>query len=192
MKLNQLLLCIGVCCISLLYSCRAQEPKNDAQPLKTLLQQHQNTAGELYIRIVKADYELAVMKGDLVIKPYPVVFGANPKDDKKQQGDGCTPEGWFKIRSKYPHKHWSKFIWIDYPNEESRKRFAQRKKAGEIPQDASIGGDIGIHGVPQGADELIEQKLNWTLGCISMKNQDVNEIYPYLTDDTKILIVKEL
>lgn len=180
-----------------LFSCNAEElekkHKNYNKPLSQALQQYQGIKGELYIRIVKKNYELSVMKGDSVVKTYPVVFGGNPIDDKKQQGDSCTPEGWFKVQSKYPHKSWSKFLWIDYPNTESRKRFAKRKAAGEIPQTASIGGDIGIHGLPKGYDHLIDEKYNWTLGCISLKNKDVNELYSFITvNKMRILIVKEL
>lgn len=188
---------IFICCFVFFTACQAQDnsPRsfvNGNKELSKLIESHKSTSGDLYIRIVKKDYVLSVMKGDVILKSYPVVFGSNPVDDKKQQGDGATPEGWFKVRSKYPHKSWSKFIWIDYPNDESRKRFAARKKSGEIPQSAAIGGEIGIHGVPEGYDHAIDEKMNWTLGCISMKNKDVNEIYPYLQEGSKIHIVLKL
>lgn len=130
------------------------------------------------------------MADTLALKSYPVVFGFNPVDDKLRQGDGCTPEGVFKIRAKYPNKDWSKFIWIDYPNKDSWKKFQQAKDAGIIPKDASIGGDVGIHGVPKGADYAIDEKQNWTLGCISLKNKDIDEIYNFVTNDMLIEIKK--
>jgi L,D-peptidoglycan transpeptidase YkuD (ErfK/YbiS/YcfS/YnhG family) len=37
---------------------------------------------------------------------------------------------------------------------------------------------------------LIDMKYNWTLGCISMKNADLNEIFPYITRKSKIVIRK--
>jgi len=55
---------------------------------------------------------------------------------------------------------------------------------------AHIGGEIGIHGVPHGMDFIIDMKYNWTLGCISMKNKDIDEIYPYITKATIIEIRK--
>ena len=106
------------------------------------------------------------------------------------QGDQCTPEGIFKVLSKYPHKSWSKFIWIDYPNAESWRKHNRAKQKGEIPKDAKIGGEIGIHGVPNGTDFLIDLKRNWTLGCIAMKNKDVNELYPYVKKNTLVTIQK--
>ena len=105
-------------------------------------------------------------------------------------GDRCTPEGLFYMVSKYPHESWSKFIWINYPNEDSWEKHNQAKHEGIIPENAKIGGEIGIHGVPKGMSRLIDLRLNWTLGCISMKNNDVNEIYPYLSETTEIVIRK--
>ena len=142
------------------------------------------------VEIDKSENWLRILVDTIVLKQYPVVFGGNPDDDKRMQGDECTPEGKFTVRSKYPHKSWSKFIWIDYPNEESWKKHNQAKRNGEIPGNAKIGGEIGIHGVPKGSDFLIDMKMNWTLGCISMKNKDVNEIYPYIHKNTLINIHK--
>ena len=145
---------------------------------------------DISVLIDKSDYKLSILYNDIVIKEYPVVFGGNQKDDKLMQGDNCTPEGTFHIISKYQHKRWSKFIWIDYPNTDSWEKHNEAKKTGEIPQDAAIGGEIGIHGVPKGMNKLIDLKYDWTLGCISLKNNDVNEIYTYITSETDIIIQK--
>ena len=123
-----------------------------------------------------------------VIKQYPVVLGENPVDDKRMQGDHCTPEGQFKVRTKYPHQSWEKFIWIDYPNDASMKKFNAAKASGDIPEDASIGGEIGIHGVPGNSDEIISLGINWTLGCISLKNEDINDFYPYIKEGSLVHI----
>ena len=107
----------------------------------------------------------------------PVVFGADPIKDKLMQGDRCTPEGKFRVRDLYPHKKWSKFIWIDYPNATSWEKHKAAKTNGLIPQNAEVGGEIGIHGVPPGYDYAIDERMNWTLGCISLKNKHVDELY---------------
>jgi murein L,D-transpeptidase YafK len=144
----------------------------------------------LSISIDKSDYQLAILSGEKAIKTYPVVFGGNPTDDKLMQGDQCTPEGNFKIRGFYPHAKWSKFIWIDYPNDQSWSKHNEARQNGKIPENAKIGGEIGIHGVPEGYDYAIERKMNWTLGCISMTNEDVNEIYPYVFEGMTVQISK--
>lgn len=143
---------------------------------------------ELKIVIDKSDYTLSVYHKQSKLITYPCVFGFNAVDDKSREGDGCTPEGTFKIRSMYSHKSWSYFIWIDYPNQSSWEKFRKRKSEGKIPKDATIGGEVGIHGVPDGMDDLIDQKSNWTLGCISLKTADITDLYKSIGKTTTIEI----
>jgi len=145
---------------------------------------------ELSILIDKSDYKLYLRADSTTIKEFPVVFGTNPIDDKLMEGDRATPEGKFKIRSFYPHKSWSKFIWIDYPTEDSWKKHNTAKSENRIPSNATIGGEIGIHGVPEGSASLIPEKKNWTWGCISLTNKNVNELYEIVYNGMVIEIVK--
>lgn len=160
-----------------------------ADPAK-IIEDKKLDKNKLEILVDKSDYSLWLLIGKDTIKKYNVVFGGNPLDEKLRQGDGCTPEGTFKVRDLYPHKSWSKFIWIDYPNDDSRAKHNAAKIEGKIPADADIGGEIGIHGVPGGYDIMIDQRTNWTLGCISLKNSDVNEIYSLIKKGTKVTIRK--
>lgn len=160
----------------------------DERPLSDIITINNIKVDDLSVLIDKSDYTLGIMNADTVVKLYPVVLGLNPIGDKMQEGDYKTPEGVFGIRDKYPHKNWNYFIWIDYPNEESWVRFDQRKSEGVISKDAKIGGEIGIHGTSEGGDFLIDNKENWTWGCISLKNHHLNEIYPYFHKKIKITI----
>jgi murein L,D-transpeptidase YafK len=146
--------------------------------------------GIIYLHVDKSDFVLSIMVDTMVVKQYPVVLGGNPVDDKICQGDLCTPEGKFLVRATYPHKSWEKFIWIDYPNEESWKKYSRAKEEGLVREYERIGGEIGIHGVPRGTDEIIDLGMNWTLGCISLKNKDVNDIYPFVSKGTVVIIQK--
>ncbi|MCH2196429.1 L,D-transpeptidase [Kordia sp.] len=185
---NYFFACIAI--IVCVWSCKnrtaTEQPKATETPIKKLL----SDGTPIRILIDKSDYKLSIFAADTLVKEYHVVFGGNPVDDKEKEGDQRTPEGVFGVRDKYPHKKWSKFIWIDYPNAESWKKFNQRKADGVIKEGETIGGEVGIHGVPDGMDAMIDEKRNWTLGCISMKNKDVDEIYPYITKNTKITIQK--
>ncbi len=145
---------------------------------------------EISILIDKSDYQLQIFTADTLVKIYSIVLGGNPIDDKLREGDQCTPEGTFKIVSKYPHGSWSKFIWINYPTTDSWRKHKKAKADGIIPKNATIGGEIGIHGVPKGTDVMIKTRINWTLGCISLTNTDVNEIYPFIDKNTVIKIRK--
>jgi murein L,D-transpeptidase YafK len=141
----------------------------------------------LYVR--KKDRIMEIRLRDKAVKSYRVCLGFQPEGDKMQEGDGATPEGHFQIKAKYPHKSWNKFMWIDYPSATSWKRFKDRKAQKTIPESARIGGEIGIHGTPKDADYLIEQKIDWTLGCISLTNQDIDDFYPFVKVGTKLEIV---
>lgn len=188
MKISQL----HIYLLFLIVSCNAQEKDyiNYNRALSDVIESLHLDAERVSVLIDKSDYKLSLIIDTTVIKEYPVVFGKNPVDDKLMQGDNCTPEGSFKIVSKYPHKSWSKFIWINYPTSESWKKHNSAKSEGLIPEDASIGGEIGIHGVPNRMDNLIDLQFNWTLGCISLKNKDVDELYPYISESTVIIIQK--
>ena len=140
------------------------------------------------ILIQKSQYRLTLYYQKQPIKSYPVVFGSNPVGDKFKEGDRKTPEGIFKVRDLYPHAQWSKFIWLDYPNHDSWQKHLQAKKLGKISRFDSIGSEIGIHGVPKNRDSMIDKGLNWTWGCISLKNQDVDELYSVIQVGTAIQI----
>ena len=146
--------------------------------------------GAISIIIDKSDYELSVYDEKGWYATYPVVFGNNTLDDKKMEGDKKTPEGSFRIISKRVHEKWYRFLALDYPTKESWEKFKQRKQKGEIPVSASIGGAIGIHGTWPNEDFIIDKYKNWTLGCISMKKDDVLEIYGYTPVGTKVVIRK--
>jgi murein L,D-transpeptidase YafK len=178
--------------LAIALSCSAQRTDcvNYSIPLKDLLDSLHIRKELITVHIDKSEYKLRLVADTIIIKEYPVVFGSNPADDKLRQGDHCTPEGTFRIKSKYPHNKWSKFIWIDYPNTESWKKHNAAKTEGLIPQDAQIGGEVGIHGVPENADFAIDRKINWTLGCISLKNKDIDELYEFLGTSNKVVITK--
>jgi murein L,D-transpeptidase YafK len=148
------------------------------------------STASIYILIDKSDYILSLLSDSILIKQYPVVLGKDPVNEKLQQGDNCTPEGTFKIKARYEHKKWSKFIWLNYPTEESLLKIKEAKNAGTIPQESSPGGDIGIHGVEEGFDYAIDYGINWTAGCIALKNKDINEIYSIVDTKTSIVIRK--
>jgi murein L,D-transpeptidase YafK len=146
--------------------------------------------GQVRLVVDKSEYELHVYDSKGWYATYPVVFGNDPMKDKTMEGDRCTPEGTFKIVAKRPHEKWNKFMLLDYPNQESLAKFNQRKQRGEVPKNASPGGGVGIHGTWPHEDFVIDRYKNWTLGCISLKNSDVEEIYTYIPVGTTITITK--
>jgi len=147
-------------------------------------------AGEPVALLVdKSAYLMAVISADKVIKTYPVVFGFGAGPDKLREGDGATPEGIFRIQNKYPHPNWTYFLWLDYPTADSWRKHKAAKASGKLDASAGIGSEIGIHGVPLDQNQWIDQRKNWTAGCISLKNTDLKELYPWIKAGTPVKIV---
>lgn len=175
----------------LLSGCKNTKVKNvEIIPVTKLIDSLNYSKSDLTILIDKSDYKLSVLSGKHVVKVYPVVFGTDPVNDKLMEGDRRTPEGTFKVRDFYPHKRWSKFIWINYPTKESFDKHNAAKESNFIDELATIGGEIGIHGTPSGKDSLVLSKINWTWGCISMTNEDINDLYQIIHKDMIIKIQK--
>jgi murein L,D-transpeptidase YafK len=144
--------------------------------------------GIISIIVDKSDYSLSVYDDKGWYATYPVVFGNNSLEDKKMEGDKNTPEGTFHIVGKKVHDKWFRFMMLDYPNKESWEKFRKSKANGEIPASASIGGGVGIHGTWPHEDFVIDRYKNWTNGCVSMKNNDVQDLYTYTGVGTTVTI----
>jgi murein L,D-transpeptidase YafK len=160
---------------------------NRDKPLQTLLSSDKRE--KISVLIEKSKRRLTVFQNLKPVKSYGIVLGGSPVGDKRYEGDMKTPEGIYHLRDLYPHPDWSKFMWINYPTPQSWRKHFQSKFAGEIPWFLPVGSDVGIHGVPQGRDLLIEQGSNWTWGCISLKNSDVDEIYSVVQVGTLVEVV---
>lgn len=144
--------------------------------------------GTPYIIIDKSDYELQVYDADGWYATYPVVFGSKNLDDKMMEGDRRTPEGAYKIASKRPHEKWDKMMLIDYPTKSDLQKFNERKAKGLIPKSAKPGGGIGIHGTWPRDEMAVDYFQNWTNGCISLKNEEIEELYDMIPIGTKVTI----
>lgn len=144
----------------------------------------------IMLLVEKSKYSLKVFYKRQLVRNYKAVFGPRPSENKFMEGDRCTPEGWFTISRKNPNSKYNKFMAISYPNDSARIRFQELKARGIIPANARIGGDIGIHGIWRGGDDLIEMGVGWTDGCVALKNQDVDELFSLVGVGTRVYIRK--
>jgi L,D-transpeptidase catalytic domain len=160
---------------------------NNNQPLGQLLPRDFDRV-KTSILIEKSNHRLTLYYNQKPVKSYAVVFG-DPQEDKRREGDLKTPEGILRIQDKYPHPKWSKFLWLDYPNAQSQCKHDRAKQRGEIPLSSGIGGEVGIHGVPMGADAWVDNRKNWTWGCPSLKTKNVDELYEVVQVGTIVEIV---
>ncbi len=58
------------------------------------------------------------------------------------------------------------------------------------PQNTALGGYIGIHGLGESTREKlkIHEALNWTEGCIALKNGEINALRQYVSIGTRVTI----
>jgi len=149
---------------------------------------HHFIDGEVYIVVIKSNFELQVYDKDGWYATYPAVFGSKSQDDKMVQGDRKTPEGVYHIVSKRPHEKWDKIMDLDYPTAADVAKFNERKSKGLIPRTAHIGDGIAIHGTWPHDDNAVDGYQMWTNGCVSLKNEDMEEVYKIAPVGTKVII----
>ena len=145
-------------------------------------------ANSYYIIIDKSDYELRVYDDEGWYATYPVVFGSNDLNDKYMEGDKRTPEGKFKILLKKIHPKWGPELLLDFPNEESIKKFNDRQTRGMIPRTARIGSGIAIHATRPQEEWTVDYYQNWTDGCVSLKYTEAKDLYSYIPSGTPVTI----
>lgn len=115
------------------------------------------------------------------VKVFRISLGSNPIGHKTKQGDCKTPEGTYMITLKNPKSRGYKSLKISYPNDNDKKR---AQELGVNP-----GGDIFIHGLWwDNQDPKNHWKDNWTLGCIALNNQQMEEIFNHTEINTPITI----
>jgi murein L,D-transpeptidase YafK len=148
---------------------------------------------EFFIMISRPCRRLDVFRWGHLIRRYPAVFGQNPAGSKRYQGDRRTPSGFYEIIDKRRHRRWARFLLIDYPNGSDQQRYAKDAAAGTLPTNGDdslpgIGGAIGIHGSDK--EELNKQGIDWTFGCISLRNDDVIELDRLVPVGTPVFIAE--
>ena len=77
---------------------------------------------------------------------------------------------------------------LDFPTRADMDKFNERKAKGLIPKSARIGNGIGIHGTWQRDEMAVDYFQNWTNGCISLKNEEVEELYSIIPVGTPVTI----
>ncbi len=149
-----------------------------------------STENHYYIIISKKDYELKVYDEEGWYATYPVVFGSRDPADKLMEGDKRTPTGHFKIILKKIHPKWGPELLLDYPNDDSFRKFSDRKAKGIIPAKAKIGNGIAIHATRPDEEWTVDNFYNWTDGCISAKYSEMKELYEYIPVGTPVTITE--
>ena len=163
--------------------------QSERQPLKVPL-----TNPRILVR--KQARKLELYENDSLLRTYKVGLGFSPVLDKRQEGDGATPEGDFYVFVKNEKSAYYLSLGVSYPNIEDADRGfrdgliskaqhraitdAIRKKVAP-PQYTKLGGLIYIHG--HGAQS------DWTLGCVALENEDIRELFQAVKVGTPVSIM---
>ncbi|MBS0289560.1 MAG: L,D-transpeptidase family protein [Proteobacteria bacterium] len=135
------------------------------------------------IIVQKAARKLTVFHKNIPIKSYKIALGFSPIGHKTQQGDGKTPEGIYYVSAKNQNSKFYRALKISYPSQADKMRSKNGKNV-------SLGSDIMIHGLAKPFAHLGKKHRikDWTLGCIALSNEEIEEIYQHVKVGTKIII----
>ena len=125
---------------------------------------------------------LELLQDGRVFATFPVALGREPFGPKRQEGDGRTPEGVYRIDSRSMQSRYTRALHISYPDERDR----ERAEAMHVDP----GGAIFVHGLPNdyGPFDPPQWYRDWTEGCISVGNAAIVKIWDAVPDGTAIEI----
>lgn len=139
------------------------------------------------VEVYKSKRRMDLLENGKVIRSYPIRLGFTPKGHKTTEGDGKTPEGKYTLDWRNPNSQFYKSLHISYPNKADTSQAQARG--------VSAGGDIMIHGTAKKTTGSEGQpfynylpKGDWTFGCVSVTNKNMDEIWNNVKNGTPIEI----
>lgn len=136
-----------------------------------------------FLLVEKSKRTMKAYNGTQLLKTYKISLGGNPIGHKIFEGDEKTPEGIYSINDRNTHSAYHKNLGVSYPNQTDREK---AKQLGKSP-----GGDIKIHGLPDGILSKLDKFhrfFGWTNGCIMVTNAEIDELYEAVVPNAKIEI----
>ncbi|MHC8307168.1 L,D-transpeptidase family protein [Pseudomonas sp. PB3P13] len=135
------------------------------------------------VLVLKSAHQLQLINDGKPIKTYRISLGKGAtKGPKLIEGDKRTPEGFYWLDWRKTSEKFNLSMHISYPNISDS---ARARREGVEP-----GGMIMIHGTPDTEEnpEDLFHTLDWTDGCIAMRNMDMREVWNLVPDGTMIEI----
>jgi murein L,D-transpeptidase YafK len=127
-------------------------------------------------------------------------LGRAAEGQKAWEGDGRTPEGHYLICTRNAESRFHRFLGLTYPLPSDALRGlsagrispAQAAAIDEAhtlrarpPWDTALGGQIGIHGAPNGASM---PEGDWTEGCIALENAVIDHLWARCPMGTPVIV----
>ena len=148
---------------------RSSQPARASAPVEKIL-------------VLKSARQLQLISNGKPIRTYRISLGKQPKGPKTREGDKRTPEGLYWVDWRKKSDKFNLAMHINYPNVSDA---AKARREGLNP-----GSMIMIHGTPDSEDnpEELFHTLDWTDGCIAMKNYEMREVWNLVKDGTLVEI----
>jgi murein L,D-transpeptidase YafK len=147
--------------------------------------------GPVQLVVYKSSRRLALYRDGSFEREFTVVLGMQPEGRKRHAHDARTPEGLYRVIGKSRHPRWQHFVALDYPNGKDREAYAAEVRAGRVPLEHEapfgIGGEIGIHGNDRPDEQA--RGVDWTKGCVAMREQDIAAVAEAVGVGTPVWIV---
>jgi murein L,D-transpeptidase YafK len=149
--------------------------------------------GDQALYVWKRRRLMVLREGDQIVRRFEIGLGTQPDSPKLRRGDNRTPEGTYYVREKKTQSSYHRFIGLSYPNvgdadrglqtnlisqEEWADIFFANLRGVSPPSSTGLGGRIGIHGYGTRPQIVVD----WTQGCIAVRNDDID----YLFDRVRI------
>jgi len=151
------------------------------------------------IRVYKTKHRMQMLFEGKITKTYKVMLGRGGMDPKRKEGDNLVPEGKYELDFRNPASKFYKSIHITYPNETDIER--ARREGVNPGSDIFIHGmpnnvveindvltDLGLEGIDDEAIETLFPRIDWTAGCVAVKNGEMEEIWQNVPIPTPITI----
>jgi murein L,D-transpeptidase YafK len=134
------------------------------------------------VLVLKSERKLQLLQRGEPVRTYRISLGKQPVGHKAREGDLRTPEGFYWIDWRRVSQSYHLSMHISYPNARDR---SNANANGHSP-----GSMIMLHGTPTDEEypEWYFHTLDWTEGCIALKNSDMREVWNLVKDGTLIEI----
>lgn len=134
------------------------------------------------VRVDKSERLMSVYRDGRLVREFRVALGRGGLGPKQRQGDGRVPEGSYRITAHNPNSAFHLSLRIGYPTAEQIAAAARRG--------VSAGGDIMIHGLPNGRGSIGSRHttVDWTDGCVAVTNAEMEWLYRAIADGTPVEI----
>jgi murein L,D-transpeptidase YafK len=180
------------------------EPAKDGTPFEEQLDSAaMNDPDSIWLLVDTANQRLEVKQGNQTVAVFAdIAVGRAGAGQKKHRGDDITPKGDYKIGWINSASPFYIFYGLTYPSvQDANQAYSQgmisESEYGAIvfahqynqipPQNTALGGQVGLHGLGRG-DEEIHRQMNWTHGCVALTNEQIDELNGWIYQGMRVKI----